>query len=131
MARRLILDTGVLVGAERGRSMDRLHPEDDVAVAAVTVAEFYAGIELAAIGRREARSAFLAAWLDAVTVVDYDLAVAAVHGRLLAHTTSSGRPRGAHDLIIAASAAATRRTLVTTDSRARFGDLPGLDCLVV
>jgi tRNA(fMet)-specific endonuclease VapC len=31
----------------------------------------------------------------------------------------------AHDLIIAATARATGRTLITTDGRARFEELPG------
>ncbi|MDQ0789403.1 hypothetical protein [Streptomyces sp. B3I8] len=36
-----------------------------------------------------------------------------------------GSPRGAHDLIIAATAAATARTLLTTDTAA-FDALPGV-----
>ena len=45
------------------------------------------------------------------------------HAALLAHTHKSGIPRGAHDLIIAATARANGRILVTTDERARFGEL--------
>jgi tRNA(fMet)-specific endonuclease VapC len=37
-----------------------------------------------------------------------------------------GRPRSAHDLIIAAHALQTDRTVLTFDAKARFGDLPGL-----
>jgi tRNA(fMet)-specific endonuclease VapC len=37
----------------------------------------------------------------------------------------AGRPRGAHDLIIAATAAAAGRTVVTADRRA-FDGLPGV-----
>lgn len=41
MAQRLILDTGVLVSSERGRSgiADVIAEDDDLAVAAITVAE--------------------------------------------------------------------------------------------
>ena len=61
MARRLILDTGVLIASERAKASwgDVLQADDDVALAAVTVAELRAGVELASDGRREAREAFL------------------------------------------------------------------------
>lgn len=66
-----------------------------------------------------------------VTVPNSDVEVAEAHGRLLAHIHRAGAKRGAHDLIIAATAVATRRTLVTTDRSARFQDLPGVDCVVI
>jgi tRNA(fMet)-specific endonuclease VapC len=44
---------------------------------------------------------------------------------LLAHVGRTGRARGAHDLIIAATAAARDRFVVSTDS-AGFADLPGV-----
>jgi predicted nucleic acid-binding protein len=39
--------------------------------------------------------------------------------------------RVAQDLIIAATAVATRRAIVTTERAARFSDLQGVDCIVV
>jgi len=42
-----------------------------------------------------------------VPVVDYTLEVAVQHAALLAHVRRVGRPVGAHDLIIAATARAT------------------------
>lgn len=49
MARRLILGTGVLVAAERGRAaVDTVIGDaDDVAIAAITAAELLVGVELA------------------------------------------------------------------------------------
>lgn len=131
MGRRLILDTGVLIASERAKTSwgDVLEADDDVALAAVTVAELRTGVELASDSRREAREAFLAQVLATIPVEEYDVAVAQVHGRLLATVHREGTPRGAHDLIIAATAAATRRTILTADRSARFGDLPGVECL--
>jgi tRNA(fMet)-specific endonuclease VapC len=43
----------------------------------------------------------------------------------------SGRPRSAHELIIAAHAAETGRLVLTRDAKARFGDLPGITALDV
>ena len=132
MARRLILDTGVLIGAERGRSrLDRtLRDDDDVVIAAVTAAELLVGVELWDKKHRADRTAYVEDLLRTVPVEDYTLEVAAAHARLLAHVRRAGRSRGAHDLIIAATAAATGRTVVTGDAAAAFGELPGVDVLV-
>ena len=131
MTRRLILDAGVLIASERAKASwgDVLQTDDDVALAAVTVAELRAGIELASAGRREAREAFLHSVLATIPVEEYNVAVAQVHGRLLATVDRTGTQRGTHDLIIAATAAATKRKIITTDRSARFGDLPGVECI--
>jgi tRNA(fMet)-specific endonuclease VapC len=51
--------------------------------------------------------------------------VARAHAGLIAATRTMGRPRGAHDLIIAATAIATSRILISAD-RAALADLPGV-----
>ncbi|HET7054268.1 MAG TPA: PIN domain-containing protein [Solirubrobacterales bacterium] len=124
---RLILDTTVLVDAERGGdSLDvAIDDGDDVAVAAVTVAELKVGVQLAKGRRREKRERFVAAVLGAVSVEAYDLDVADAHAGLLAHVRRTGTPRGAHDLIIAATARAQDRHVVSSDQKA-FADLPGV-----
>lgn len=130
MGRRLILDTGALIAFERG-TLDRgQFDDDDLAIAAVTVAEFRTGIELAGTPERAAaRSRVLTAILDALVVLDYTERTAAEHGRLLAHVRRLGAPRGAHDLIIAAHGAEHGRSIVSLDARARFADLPGVAAL--
>lgn len=124
---RLILDTTVLVTAERGSTaIDAvIGDDDDVAIAAITVAELLVGVELADRRRRPRREKFVTALVSAIPVEDYDLDVARAHSRLLAHARRSGRNRGAHDLIIAATAIATDRIVVTAD-RSGFDDLPDL-----
>lgn len=72
-----------------------------------------------------ARAAFVEDVLDTIPVVAYDAAVAEAHARLLVHVRRQGTPRGAHDLLIAATASATGRAVVTADATA-FVDLPGL-----
>jgi tRNA(fMet)-specific endonuclease VapC len=133
MARRLILDTGVLIASERRRRdlATAVQPDDDVVIAAVTLAELRTGIELAPPEHRARRSEFLVRVLETLPVEPYDVATAEAHGRLLAHVTRAGAKRGAHDLIIAATAVATGRTVLTTDHAARFDELPGVDCIVV
>ena len=126
---RLILDTTVLVAAERSRAhLDTvIADDDDVVIAAISAAELLAGVHLADGANRARRSSFVEAVLAAVPVEDYDLDVARAHADLLAHVRRAGRPRGAHDLLIAATAAATRRTIVSADAEA-FADLPGVAC---
>lgn len=133
MARRLILDTGVLIATERGRGalMSVIDADDDVVIAAVTVAELRTGVELATPRNRAPRAEFLVKVLETLPVEPYDVATAEAHGRLLAYAHRSGAKRGAHDLIIAATAMVTRRTIITTDRGARFDDLPGVDSFVV
>lgn len=73
--------------------------------------------------RRDKRERFVAAVLDAVSIEVYDLNVAEAHAALLAHVRQTGRPRGAHDLIIAATARAQAREVVSLD-RSGFAELP-------
>jgi tRNA(fMet)-specific endonuclease VapC len=124
---RLILDTTVLISAERSaRRLNQLiGDDDDVAIAAITAAELLVGVELAADARRAERESFVRNVLEAIPVEDYDLDVARSHAALLAHTRRTGRRRGAHDLIIAATAHARDRSVVSTDATA-FVDLPGV-----
>lgn len=130
MARRLILDTNALIAYERG-SVDReLLDQDDLAIAALTVAEFRTGIELADTAERAAaRARVLAAITSAVAVLDYTERTAAEHARLIAHVRRAGEPRGAHDLILAAHALEHGRAVASRDARARFGSLPGVAVL--
>jgi tRNA(fMet)-specific endonuclease VapC len=94
-------------------------------VAALTVAELKVGVQMAKGRRREQRERFVAAVLDAVPVEVYDINVAEAHAALLAHVRRTGKPRGAHDLIIAATARARERQVVSLDAGG-FAELPGV-----
>ncbi|WP_304452369.1 type II toxin-antitoxin system VapC family toxin [Nocardiopsis sp. YSL2] len=127
MGRRLILDTNVLISYERGAIDRSAFDEDDLSVAAITIGEYRVGVEMADTAARAAeRSRALAAITENVEVLEYTEATAAHHAALIAHTRRGGIPRGKHDLIIAAHAAQTGRTVVSRDAKARFGDLPGV-----
>lgn len=128
MGRRLILDTNVLIAIERGTlPSSSLSDDDELAVAAVTVAEYRVRIELADTPERAAeRARKLELLLADIDVLDYTLRTAVHHARLLAQVRRSGTQRSPYDLIIAAHAAETGRTVVSGDAKARFGDLPGV-----
>jgi tRNA(fMet)-specific endonuclease VapC len=123
----LILDTTILVTAERRRQVlnELIADEDDVVLAAITAAELLVGVELADGRHRTSRQRYVEAILTSVPVETYDLEVARAHALLLAHVRRSGRPRGAHDLLIAATALARSRMVVTADQEG-FSGLPGV-----
>ncbi len=116
-----------MVDAERGGSAldEAIGDSDDVAVAAITVAELRVGVQVAKGRRRDKRERFVRAVLEAVSIEPYDLEVAEAHAVLLAHVRRVGAPRGAHDLIIAATARAQEREVVSLD-RSGFAELPGV-----
>ena len=124
----LLLDTNVLIEAERDVfDLDALIADDDEpAVAAITIAELGVGLEIASGKRKAARKSFLDEIVASLPIVVYDLEVARAHTDLLVAVRTHGTPRGAHDLIIAATARATSRTVVTSD-RTGFIDLPGVN----
>ncbi len=124
MTRRL-LDTTFLIDADRAGDQlkEIIEDDDDVAIAAITVAEMQVGVLLSDGKRREARQAFVDDVLVSIPVLEYDVDVAVVHADLLGLGGHQSEPRGAHDLIIAANARASGRIVVTADVTA-FDDLP-------
>jgi tRNA(fMet)-specific endonuclease VapC len=62
--------------------------------------------------------------LDAISVEPYELDVAEAHAAPLAHVRRTGTPGGSHDLIIAATARARERQVVSFDRG--FAELPGV-----
>jgi tRNA(fMet)-specific endonuclease VapC len=130
---RLILDTGVLVHGARGKlDLAAMTDEDDISLPAVVVGEYLSGVLLDRDqARRAAQRAFLDDVLAVTPVAGYDMEVAEHHAELLAHVQRTGRKRGAHDLVIAATARATGRVLVTTDAAAMFDELPEVTARVI
>lgn len=124
---RLLFDTTFLIDVERaGSELDEaVDNDDDVAIAAITIAELRVGVEVSQGKARISRLAFVDDVLATIPVIDYDVDVAEAHAHLLVVVRQQGRPRGAHDLVIAATALASQRTVLTADQTA-FTDLPGV-----
>lgn len=104
--------------------------DDDVALAAITAAELRVGVEMAGRRYKATRRAFVDSLLSHIPVESYDLEVARTHAELLAHIRATGRSRGAHDLLIAATARTRSRTVITADADG-FEALPGVSVRVV
>ncbi|MCT2583593.1 PIN domain-containing protein [Actinophytocola gossypii] len=132
MVRRLILDTGVIVGFERQNSdLRAVIGDDEPAIAAITAMELLAGVNGVTSRHRDLVGLNVEALLTVMPVADYTVEVARVHAHLMKHTRLTGQPRSAFDLIIAATAAATGSLLLTTDAAARFDELPGVQAELV
>ena len=127
--RGLLLDTSVLIEIERGSfdlgDVEGLAEAGDVGVAAITITELLLGARLASGATAVRRQRFVEHVAGTCAVVQYDAATAPHHAALLEHCRRTGTMRGAHDLIIAATARATGRTIVTRD-RTGFLDLPNV-----
>jgi len=123
----LLLDTTFLVDVERGGvDLDEVIADaDDVAIAAITLAELLVGVRLASPRRKGPREEYVGDVMESVPIITYDVRVASEHADLLCYVRESGTPSGAHDLIIAATARATHRAVITADREA-FSDLPGV-----
>ena len=123
----LLLDATLLIDSERGaHDLDTvIGDDDDVAIAAITLAELLVGVRLAAPRQRSRRRAYVDEIAESIPILPYDETVALEHANLLVAVRRAGRPRGAHDLIIAATALTFGRTVVSADRRA-FDGLPGV-----
>ncbi|MBC8010543.1 MAG: type II toxin-antitoxin system VapC family toxin [Burkholderiales bacterium] len=104
----LILDSSVLIAAERGklRFSDFCISlgDEELFLAAITASELLHGVERAASPLiRTKRAAFVEALLSRFQVLEFDLDVARHHARLWAILAANGLVIGPHDMQIAAT----------------------------
>jgi len=110
-----LLDTSVLIAAAGAGVLP-----DAAAISVVSIGELRAGVLLARTdAERRARERRLAAVRAAFLPVPVDEAAAVRYGDVLALARREGRTAKATDLLIIATALATRRVLVTLDDRQR------------
>lgn len=119
----ILFDTSYLIDLERRAAA--LPEGEEAAIAAITVSELLHGVLRADAAHRAGRQALVEAILGSVQVVPFDDRIARVHADLWAGLEQAGRPLGAHDLQVAATALSLGWPLATLDRRA-FGRVPGL-----
>jgi tRNA(fMet)-specific endonuclease VapC len=131
----VILDTSLLIGAERGtvRIEDLLTSlgDEPVAISAITASELLHGcLRAGSAGVRVRRLAFVEALLDVIPVAGFGLGEARRHAELWAELLGEGAPIGPHDMLIGATALARGDTLATLNVR-EFQRIAGLRLLPV
>ena len=127
-----LIDADVIIQAER-KALDLdawllAHPDDEIKVAAITVAELWRSVERAAGARRTRRQRFLQKALLAFDVAPYTEMAAMQHARLWADMEATGQRVSPHDLMLAATALECGAAVVTFNAR-RFAGFPGLTVL--
>jgi predicted nucleic acid-binding protein len=127
-----LIDADVIIQAER-KALDldawlRSHPDQEIKLAAITVAELWHSVERATGIHRAARQRFLERVLLAFEVVPYSERAAIEHARLWADIEATGRRMSPHDVILAATARECGAAIVTFNTK-RFAAVTGLTVL--
>jgi tRNA(fMet)-specific endonuclease VapC len=127
----LLLDTNVLIRAERRElapDWSAWHNEGEAYLAAISASELLGGVHRADNeARRVRRSTFIESILASVPVLPFDLETARAHAQLLA-ALPRGVNVGAHDLLIAATAAQHGLAVLTANFQ-EFARIPGIRVL--
>ncbi len=125
----IIIDADVVIRGEKGtfdlRGWVSSQPDERFALAAVTVAELWHGVERATVAHRSKRETYLRAIVGLMPVLPYTEQTAYEHARIWAALDSSGRMIGFYDLMVAATAR-ERNWQVATFNKQHFSRVPGL-----
>ena len=129
-----VVDTNVLIAAERGRvdfsGLLDVYRTDALCLSAISASELLHGLHRAqtpTIAQR--RKLFVEFILALFPIIPFDLKVAYSHAAIWAELGSRGQLIGAHDLIIAATALALDYSVITLNGR-EFGRVPGLHVVI-
>jgi tRNA(fMet)-specific endonuclease VapC len=128
----LLIDTSVLIDAERGGGALRRVPKDEQRMMSViTVSELLHGVHRA-VGDavRTRRIAIVEDSLSAVEPIPITTEIARIHAGAWAGLEAAGAIIGMHDLWIAATALAHGLRVATTNAR-EFERVPGLSVLAL
>ena len=124
----VLIDTDMLVDLERGvanPTVEQRIGSENRAISVITVSELLFGVHRAKGAQRSRRGAFVEHLLAELQAIPITETVARVHADLWARLAARGRPIGAHDLWIAATALAHGLGLATGNAD-EFGRIPGL-----
>lgn len=126
----VVLDTSVLIAAEKGRlDLPLLFSaigEESVVIAAITAFELLHGVERAGAPDVQARRSRYVEWiLNNIGVVAFGISEARAYARLRAQLSVQGQPIGPYDLLVAATALSLGFSLATLKQE-EFNRVPGL-----
>lgn len=122
----VVLDTSVLVAAERGAVAFDLPASEEVGLSTVVLMEYWKGVERADSAlRRRRRVEFFERATAAFEVLPVTVATATTAARVWSDLTRAGHAIGAVDVLIAATALEREWSVLTRDVR-HFSLVPGL-----
>lgn len=125
----IIVDADVIIRGEKGafdfRGWSAARSDDVLAVAAITVAELWHGVERASGPRRARRKRYLQAVLSVLPIIPYTERTAFLHAQIWARLQGAGRMTGYYDLLVAATALELNYEVATFNAR-HFENVPGI-----
>ena len=125
----IVLDADVIIRGEKGsfdlKTWVAGRANDQFAMAAVTVAELWHGVERATGTQRAKRLGYLQTLLGSIPIIPYTTQTAYEHARIWAELESKGKMIGYYDIIVAATAL-ERGDSVATFNKRHFDLVEGL-----
>jgi tRNA(fMet)-specific endonuclease VapC len=129
----IILDAAIVIQGEKGlfdlNAWLVVHANEQLELAAITVAELWHGVERASPRQRAKRINYLNAVISIIPIIPYTEQTAYEHARIWAYLEKKGKMIDAYDLIVAATAL-ERQSQVATLNRKHFDQVPGLKVIV-
>ena len=125
----IIIDADVIIRGERSEfdltGWLAAKPDEEFAIAAITVAELWHGVERADGIQRHRREKYLRTTIDSLQILTYTEETAYHHARIWAELATAGKMIGYYDLIVAATAL-ERGNEVATFNKRHFAAVKGL-----
>ncbi len=125
----IVLDADVIIKGEKGnfdlRRWLASQKDQELEIAAVTVAELWHGVERATVPYRARRERYVQTIVGGLSILPYTEVTALEHARIWAALEASGKMIGYYDLIVAATAVEHGSAVATFNHR-HFSQVSGL-----
>ena len=126
----LVLDTSVLIEAERGKLalsglLRKSFPKELIYISSISVSELYLGAHLSQKSFKEQRTTSIETMISSLIILDFDSKVAKAHAHAWSQLRKEGILIGPYDLIIAATCLCYHHSLLTFNSK-EFSRVPNL-----
>ena len=126
----LVLDTSVLIEAERGKLslssiLRKTFPKESIYISSISVSELYLGAHLSQKSFKEQRTTSIEIMISSLIILDFDSKVAKAHAKVWSQLKKKGILIGPYDLIIAATCLYHQHSLLTFNIK-EFSRVPNL-----
>ena len=126
----LVLDTSVLIEAERGKFslsslLRKTFPKESIYISSISVSELYLGAHLSKKNFKEKRTSSIEIMISSLIILDFDSRVAKAHAHAWSQLKKKGILIGPYDLIIAATCLYHQHSLLTFNIK-EFSRVPNL-----
>ena len=126
----LVLDTSVLIEAERGKFslsslLRKTFSKESIYISSISVSELYLGAHLSHKSFKEQRTTSIEIMISSLIILDFDSNVARAHAKAWSQLKKKGILIGPYDLIIAATCLYHQHSLLTFNIK-EFSRVPNL-----